>query len=288
LNLTDSRGNPASAVDIAFVTKAAIGLKPVNVATTDPQGAATVFLNTFANVSKREKVQVQVRVCKDGKYTVILVQPGATLKKDENCDDKPAGLIPWGSGVRVTLNITTATLTVSGGGGLGTGTTVLLVAGGAGLLGGTLAVLNGNKSNTTGGANVTPGNANNPSPPSQSYAPFFRMYGITIMITTKNSVRDCLVLGDGGSGTLKLDGNAVDGSGFKGVINGANLPMPVTMTGTIAINGTYKLMAALGGGDKVDMDGQATVSGSNATTSGTIGIVAGPCTASGNYSGQAQ
>jgi len=174
----NANGQPASGVDVVFIAANLIktpqaqpntqptegnrnalnlgNMLKTRTATTDSSGASVLDLSNIIKPKGQTQVQITVRVCKDGKNVVYIVQSGAEIppqdegcvnNNDCRCKDRPAGLFWIKDGDSINVNITPETIDVhlihTGGGPATTnGFTQLVsieVGGGAGFknLGGT-------------------------------------------------------------------------------------------------------------------------------------------------------
>jgi len=106
----DKDGNPVPGVTLSVLS----GGNKFAAGVTDANGQVNVS-RTLGNVSANEEMQYVVRKCRheDGKVTIeILMLPaGAQIPPQKNCDDYPAGLLPWPGqdGAVVTVNVDTFT-----------------------------------------------------------------------------------------------------------------------------------------------------------------------------------
>lgn len=101
-------GAPAGASIAVALNGGKIGDVPV----TSSGGGSSVFNDL--NLGK-VRVEVYVKVCKDGRTEVLLFTGGGTPKDDE-CDDRPVGAFWWHKSRRIVINVSTFALTVPGGG----------------------------------------------------------------------------------------------------------------------------------------------------------------------------
>lgn len=169
-------GQPASGVNVVFVAANLIKAPQTNVqptegntnalnlgnmlktrtATTDSSGTSVLDLGNIIKPKGQTQVQITVRVCKDGKNIVYIVQSTAEIppqdekcvnNNDCKCKDRGAGLFWISDGDTVTVNVTPDSVEVhvahaGGGPGVANGFTHLVsieVGGGVGFknLGGT-------------------------------------------------------------------------------------------------------------------------------------------------------
>jgi hypothetical protein len=195
LTVNIANGSAGSLIEFA------INAGKVGETTVDAGGSALSILDV-SNLGK-VRVEVYVEVCVDGRTVVRIVQEGETVPEDENCNRRRVGAFLLDDGMRLSIDVQAMTAEVSGGG-LSTGTKILIGAGAAGV--GTALIVGGGGDDTG-----TP--PPTPTPPAPVPNPFQSLNGRVFPGIGTRQTNNCNFFAQSASITITINNVNTDGIG---------------------------------------------------------------------------